>query len=455
MSLINKMLSDLEQRHSYRKDHDEMVLGGLAPVANTGFTMLKLPYNFLLICFFVVAVGLAIYGYRQDTAQPMPLPASVSFNPPEPAATDMSDQTAVQQIEVAPALKLDLSLPPVATAGQVDANRLSAGIDTVSIVIADAVTTLQLHIDRNVQYRVNTLENPHRIVLEIDNASLRATVPMLANHPYIEQLQFSNPDEKVFQLIAVTKDPVRISNAGMQADSDGYLLSISLYLDAGTALESIPIVDELLVTEESGYGQMDIRPAADSNSIPSAGLLDNARTAYAGRDYGKGDAVLLAFLEQDPLHLEARTLYAGSLVSRGNVASAKQVLAAGLDMNPGASEWAMQYARLLVNEDRTTDAVMVLRRSLPSIENNEDYYAFYAALLQRTLRHEEAVGYYGSLLQRDPDNGLWWMGLAISQEGMRNSEGALRSYNRALQAQSLNPELQQYVSKQIERLGKL
>src|SRR5690349_2070163 len=63
MSLINKMLSDLEQRHSYYKDQDKIVLGGLAPVTETGFSSSRIPYNFLLVCFFFVAICIAIYGY--------------------------------------------------------------------------------------------------------------------------------------------------------------------------------------------------------------------------------------------------------------------------------------------------------------------------------------------------------------------------------------------------------
>ena len=57
------MLSDLEQRHSHRQGQDEIVIDGLAPVANTGFAHPRIPYNFLLVCFFVIAVIVAGYGY--------------------------------------------------------------------------------------------------------------------------------------------------------------------------------------------------------------------------------------------------------------------------------------------------------------------------------------------------------------------------------------------------------
>lgn len=370
MSLINKMLSDLEQRHSYRKEQDEIVLGGLAPVTNTGFATIKLPYNFLLVCFFTVAVALAGYGFWQgmtDTAvqlnervsQPVigPLPVVItpaSAPPPDP----VTDSASAVILTTDPVLKLDLSLP--------------------------AVTAL-----------------PREVIIP----------------PIIEAAPISLQPETV------------------------------------EIVEWVPAIAPATATE-SGFGQMEIKPATVSDGDPILRRLNEAKASYTQRDYSKADENITAIMQQDPLHIEARTLYAYSLVSRGNTESAMQILAAGLDMNPAVVNWAMLYAQLLVNQGNNAGAVSVLRRSLPAMENNEDYYAFYAALLQRMSRHEEAVNYYRSLLARKPDNGIWWLGLGISLEGMQNGVEALDSYKRALQTQSLNSELRQYVSRQMGRLGK-
>jgi MSHA biogenesis protein MshN len=98
-------------------------------------------------------------------------------------------------------------------------------------------------------------------------------------------------------------------------------------------------------------------------------------------------------------------------------------------------------------------AVEVLTRALPAVGSDNDYYAFYAALLQRLARHAEASETYRVLVEQQPDNGLWWMGLAISLDAMKEMEDALYSYNRALEGQSLNQELRDYVLQQIARLS--
>jgi len=366
VSLINKMLSDLEQRHSYRKEQDEIVLGGLAPVANTGFSTPRLPYNFLLVCFFTLAIALASYGFWQTiddkAVHPDETISRASVEPPTSAVIPLpapDTQLAMVTPVAQPALKLDLSLPAVTT----------APVAAIPPPIIDTV-----------------------------------------------------PDE----LQPVTVETV----------------------------ELLPMMETAMTASESGFGQMEIKPAAVSDTDPILRQLNEAKSAYSNRDYRRGDETLLAILQQEPLHIEARTVYASSLVGRGNIESAMQVLAAGLDMNPAVVKWAMLYAQLQVKQGNNAGAISILRRSLPAMENNEDYYAFYAALLQRQSRHEEAVNYYRNLLASKPDNGIWWLGLGISLEGTDNSEEALDSYKRALQTQSLNNELRQYVTRQIGRLDR-
>ncbi|MEX2353008.1 MAG: tetratricopeptide repeat protein, partial [Gammaproteobacteria bacterium] len=177
-----------------------------------------------------------------------------------------------------------------------------------------------------------------------------------------------------------------------------------------------------------------------------------ARQLYARRDFRNADEAIQAILKQQPMHIQARTLYATTLINRGDIESAMQTLDGGLALNPGISEWADIYARLLVNMGRNEEAVEVLSRAMPNISHH-DYYAFYAALLQRLSRHEEASEFYRTLLKQNPDNGLWWMGLGISLDAMAYRDSARQAFESALQGQNLDYELRQYVLQQIERLS--
>ena len=462
MSLVNKMLSDLEQRHSYSKDHDQIVLGGLAPVAETGFSSLRLPYNFLFVCFCVVALSIAVYGYqggvsRQPTAgyetpvQTRTFPAAV----PETVSLDnnvTSDLPDMQPpvMDKLSGLKLDLSLP-----ADVEVVPISeiAGIRNIDVSIAGEVTTLHLLLDSSAGYIVYPLENPDRVVLEIDKARLLTPVPAIVEHPYIERLRFSERPGEKLTLVVDSVRPVLIENTAIEADTNGYVLTVRLRSESDEGKELIPAVENVKMQGETDSERMEVKPSTVGTGALDERLLAEARGLYANRNFREADEKILGVLKQQPSHVHARLLYASALINRGEINMAAQVLEAGLKLNPGTSEWAKIYARILVNQGQTGQAIDVLAGALPEISSDNDYYALYAALLQRVSRHDEASEYYRLLLAQQPENGLWWMGLAISLDALKRMEDALYSYHKALEGQALNQELREYVLQQIERLS--
>ena len=153
------------------------------------------------------------------------------------------------------------------------------------------------------------------------------------------------------------------------------------------------------------------------------------------------------------MNVEARSLYASSLIARNRMEQAIQVLASGLSLNPGVSEWAKIYGRLLIERGQNRPALEAMQLALPDITDDLDYHAMYAALLQKESRHDMAIHTYTSLLRHRPNNSIWWMGLAISQDAMGDSDSALYSYNMALKGQSLDFELRRYILEQVQRLS--
>jgi MSHA biogenesis protein MshN len=204
---------------------------------------------------------------------------------------------------------------------------------------------------------------------------------------------------------------------------------------------------------ESSPGRMEIRRSAVTPVSAGEGMLAEAGRLYASGELQQADEKIQALLQQDPLHEQARLLYASSLVQRGDRAAASRLLTEGLKLNPGISAWAKIQGSLLADSGRTAEAVDVLTRGMPGVGSDDEYYSLYAALLQRLGRHEEASGIYRLLLEQQTGNGLWWLGLAISLDAMRSVEDALYAYSKALEGQALSRELRSYVQQQIGRLS--
>jgi MSHA biogenesis protein MshN len=93
-------------------------------------------------------------------------------------------------------------------------------------------------------------------------------------------------------------------------------------------------------------------------------------------------------------------------------------------------------------------------RTLPYAAGSGEYHAFLAGALQREQRHREASEQYLAALRIAPQNGVWWMGLGISQQAEKHNAEALAAFERARDAGNLTPQLQAFVERKLQLLGK-
>lgn len=156
----------------------------------------------------------------------------------------------------------------------------------------------------------------------------------------------------------------------------------------------------------------------------------------------------------DPAHVLARQALAATLLQSNLNANAEKILQEGIEQNPKQTHFAMQLARLQVERNAVPLALSTLEKTLAYANQQADYQAFVAALLQRLNRNTEAITYYQAALQISPNSGLWLMGLGISMQAEKRKEEALDAYNRAFEAHSLNPELQTFVAQRVAEIKK-
>jgi MSHA biogenesis protein MshN len=157
-------------------------------------------------------------------------------------------------------------------------------------------------------------------------------------------------------------------------------------------------------------------------------------------------------LSIDPAYFMARDTLVSALLESKRNADAERILQDGLLQDRSNSRFAMLLARLQVERNDLPLALETLGKTLPYAEQQPDYQAFMAALLQRLDRHVEAITHYRIALQRSPDSGLWLMGLGISLQAVQRKEEAREAYNRAIATRGLSPELHEFVMRQLHGL---
>ena len=112
----------------------------------------------------------------------------------------------------------------------------------------------------------------------------------------------------------------------------------------------------------------------------------------------------------------------------------------------------MLLARLQVEHGELPQALKTLQQSLRYAEQQADYRAFMAALLQRQNLHQEAIAHYQAALHLNPNSGVWLMGMGISLQALQKNNEAIAVFKNALNTHTLNADLQAFVT---QRLGQL
>lgn len=112
----------------------------------------------------------------------------------------------------------------------------------------------------------------------------------------------------------------------------------------------------------------------------------------------------------------------------------------------------LALARLLVEQGDGQAAADLLRAGAAAGVENAEYHGLFAAVLQRSGRHEEAAAQYQAALRLMPGNGVWWMGLGLSLESAGRGPEARTAFQRALALGNLSADLVAFVEQKARQL---
>lgn len=179
------------------------------------------------------------------------------------------------------------------------------------------------------------------------------------------------------------------------------------------------------------------------------------RRALATLQEGRsGDAIagLEQALQVEPRHEAARQTLVGLLIENRRPDEAMRQLQQALGAEPRQPAMAMLLARLQI--ERGGSGIDTLLRTLPYATGKGEYHAFLAGSLQRQQRHREAAEQYHAALRVNGGNGIWLMGLGISLLAEKRHAEAIDAFQKASSSSSLAPELQAFVERKLQQLGR-
>lgn len=180
--------------------------------------------------------------------------------------------------------------------------------------------------------------------------------------------------------------------------------------------------------------------------------MTKALQAIKQDDIKNAKAILQDILVKEPSTINAREKLASIYLSYGDFANATKVLNVGLEYAPEDPTLITIKAKILIGQDKTKEAIKLLKGDHPSMVAHPDYYATLASALESKGRISEAGTYYKSLIKVDPYNGKYWLGYAVALEYDNKTDQAINAYKRASQNSPSELAVRDYAEDRLKTL---
>lgn len=463
MSLINKMLQDLESRKNSQAEaaSKKSVYEDLEPVKASGIRAPSRRLNSILLA--IVVVGAGAYAWKQwgerlilgeptpvkpppvamhktlpkPAPAPQPAPQAVVATVPAPVANEAATQptaappvTNEQLGHAVPSAKDEArtgATPPPTAAKMTPAPAKSnavAGADTDYWTVSRGETlygiSTKTGIDPGNLSNWNHLTGNHVIY---PGQRLRLTPPSASEAMLVKK---NEPQKKAAKKAKVTVVAVAKPPAGKNAPQ------------AGPTMVETPEVN----STDTGVMDKKVKPLSPDEKAESEYRLA-VNQLQKGRA-GDAEKLLKSALKASAEHTRARELLTGLTLQNGRWREAEQILEEGVEKVPAYYPFAQLLARVYVEHGSDQRALTVMEESRRAGAGNADYLGFLAALYQRTGKHQEAITAYTEAIKLVPTEGRSWLGMGISLEAIQNWNAAGEAYQRAIDTGTLDDNLLKY-----------
>ena len=151
-------------------------------------------------------------------------------------------------------------------------------------------------------------------------------------------------------------------------------------------------------------------------------------------------------------HEAARQALIALDLEQRRVDDARRLLQEGLALNPANARFASVLARILIERRDYAGALDAVNGALAQAQTDPELQMMRGTALQRLGRHAEASDAFRASLRAVPQNGAGWMALGISLEAQDKRREAAEAYKRAAAAGSLGPEARDYAEQRARAL---
>lgn len=277
----------------------------------------------------------------------------------------------------------------------------------------------------------------------IDNSKTQVLLSEL-DQATLNTLQSAKQSEKI-RPVSVTSEKTPSQTVKLSSSSG---LASDLDPDLAPAKQAALVVSPSTQAQESEPSVFNV--SSSSQSVSDSRMLEqriqlslnNGDTAAALRDLNN-----LVALE--PRNGNARKRLASLEFAQNNPKRAAFLLDQGIKLSPEDSSMRLMLARLLFREDRNAQALSLLNDHPQNVVADNDLLSFRAALAEKQKDYSRSLQDYTTLLQRQPDNARWMLGLAISQDKQELHADAIANYKKVKSSKQLSTQVVSFIDERL------
>ena len=403
MSVVNKMLKDLEQR-----DKQSVYEADYVPVESQGAKSRKLLVGVLVL---VVASGAATWLLLPNDIASKNIEAKVQAQAPTPSTTSI--------------------LP-------------AAGSK------ADGVNQFQQTITEQQQAQIMLSELDQATLNSLENAKQAEAATVVAEAKLAEVNK-----ELVQKVQQVAVKRAGLQQAQQQESTQSASVNNANVVDYAEIEQTDTAPTEIAQTETKQIeADEPVFNVSSSNKSASTHRMIEQRIQLSLKNGDTASALkdLNNLLALEPRNASARKRLSSLEFAQGNPKRAAFLLDQGIKLSPNDSSMRLMLARLLFRENRNAQALAILNDHPKSVIADNDLLSFRAALAEKQKDYATSLEDYAVLLQRQPGNARWMLGLAISQDKQKMIEQAVITYKKVKSSNQLSAQVVSFVDGRLAAL---
>ena len=154
-------------------------------------------------------------------------------------------------------------------------------------------------------------------------------------------------------------------------------------------------------------------------------------------------------------NVKAIRLLAVLLTDDGQTAKSKDIIDVSLLKYPNSIDLQYAKAYYLYNQKSYDLSLDLLQNFNPNLESYPDYYGLMAQLYLQQGQSEMSLSLYRLLVEYNPDESKWWLGMALSFQAEGKSHDAGVAFKKAYQLKHLPLVTMAYIRSQLRHESSL